>query len=176
MPLEAVIHFLVEVFIIISHDTSHCICTMHHVLTHSCTRTSLFHVTHLLILVASMNTHKSLYLSCFSFTRNSITVHWQTNVTDSHIFSQYTLETLIRRHITGCIHLYIALMCITELSSWLCMTIITWNLLIFSIFTYTHRDWWLEWKAWTVVRSAEKQCSFILPPLTTVAAITVLKK
>ena len=53
----------------------------------SSSSTSLFHVPHLLILVALMHTHKSLHLSCLSFTRNSVTVHWQTCVTDSYIFS-----------------------------------------------------------------------------------------
>jgi len=29
---------------------------------------------------------------------NSVTVQWQTNVTNSHIFSQYTAKTLIKTH------------------------------------------------------------------------------
>ena len=95
------LHFLVEALIIISHTVSHfylqhapCLETF----MYGSSNTSLFHVTHLLILVASMHTHKSLHLSCFSFTRNSVTVHWQTNVTDSHIFLLYTAGTLEEAH------------------------------------------------------------------------------
>jgi hypothetical protein len=52
-------HFLVEAFTIIRHNMSHCACNMFwHVHVHtSCS--SLFHITHLLILVAPLHTHNS---------------------------------------------------------------------------------------------------------------------
>ena len=102
------LHFLGDAFVAISHDISIWICSMHHVLP--CSRVSVAFISTSShppsdTVGTNAHTHKSLHLSCFSFTRNSITVHWQINVTDSHSSSQYTAETLMRKHIhQTCIH------------------------------------------------------------------------
>jgi hypothetical protein len=92
--------------------------------------------------------------------------HWKQH------FLQHTAETLIKRHmhktcihtnfliahITGHVRLHMALMCITELWLWLCITFITtWTLLILAYLhtTRARTEWWLECKAWTVVWSAK---------------------
>jgi len=92
-------HFLVEAFIIISHIIRHCICSMHNILTCSCVFFKFIFIS----CYPSSDTGgtkvyawQSLHLSCFSLTKNLITLHWQTVVTDCHIFSQYTAETPIR--------------------------------------------------------------------------------
>ena len=127
-----------------------CIMSWHVQVCMSCS--SLLHVTHLLILLPPLHTH--LHLSYFSFARNSMTTlankyHWQPH------YLQHTAETLIRgtctkpalitksnyliAHITGHVHLCMALMCVTELWLWLCMTFIsTWTLLLFSIYIYIY--------------------------------------
>ena len=88
MPLQAVnCYFFVEAFIIISNVTNHCICSMYHVMTCSGTYVTFISTScHPPSDTAGTSAH-SQHLQCLSylsFARNSNTVHWQTNVTDSH--------------------------------------------------------------------------------------------
>jgi len=53
------LHSLVEAFIIISHDISHCICSMFWYADVCMSRSSLFHGTHFLILQAPMHEHNT---------------------------------------------------------------------------------------------------------------------
>ena len=93
MPLQAVTcHFFVEAFTFISQVISHCICSMYHVLT--CSRTCVVCRVHMYFMSPTFWYWCHLqHLSYFSFTRNSITVHWQTNVTDNHIFTAHYRNT-----------------------------------------------------------------------------------
>jgi hypothetical protein len=77
------LHFLVEA-LIICHKVSHCICNIQHVLhIHMCSsNTSLFHITHLLILVALMHTQVTaleLFLLHKEFSHRTLAnmCHWQ---------------------------------------------------------------------------------------------------
>ena len=135
---------------------------------------SVLHITHLLILVPQNAYTKHLWhLSSFSFTRNSITVHWQKKCHWLPHFLQHTAETLIKMHMhQTCIHTQEKLShysyykpCspingtnVTELWLWLCMTCITkWTLVIFSIFTliYIQRlTYRLSQEEWTKLRES----------------------
>ena len=185
MPFQVVTcYFFVEAFIIISYVISHCICSMYHVLTRSITYVTFISVScYPPSDTGGTNacTWHLLCLSYFSFTNKSIIVHWQTNGTDCHIcysmlrkhelrgtcttFAFIQKNNYFIAHITGYVHLYMTLMCVTELWLWLCMTFITtWTLLIFHIFTYV------------CVCVSYKVILISLTTMTTVIVITFLKK
>ena len=99
IPLPAVTcHFFVEAFFIISHVINYCICSMYHVLTCSGTYVAFISTScHPPAGAAGTNAHTQhlLRLSYFSFTRNSITVHWQNKCHwQPHFYSTLQQHTL----------------------------------------------------------------------------------
>jgi hypothetical protein len=132
---------------------------------------SLFHVTHLLTFIAPMHMHNSHCIRAVSpsqwihslytdktmsliatFFHSTLQKHQWGGTCTKLVFKQK--GNYLITHITVHVQMHTALTCATELYALFCMTIITLYLLIFSIFTYKHRDWWLAQKVWAATKAS----------------------